>query len=73
VIEQFTNTEILLEGDSTTIVEEVLYIESVVLFTKPEDTLVIEKPHTGTVVLDQTQKFTSPPIFDLKGKQTWIC
>jgi len=75
-ITQFTETNIILEGDSVTQVDEVVVIESIVLFT--EDEVEEYTPmfaqfiaHEETVVIPEP--FTFAPIYNMEGNQIWLC
>ncbi len=61
-IKEFTNTDILMEGDAVTITEETVYVENIVLFTLDE-----------TEILDPTIRLKTPLIFDRHGYLTWMC
>lgn len=79
---ELTETEILLEGDSTTTVETRVYVESIVLFTKEEvaeftpmfqPMFAPDYSETLMIAPPEFTAFRAPILHDLKGNPTWIC
>ena len=66
-IKEFTNTDILMEGDAVTITEETVYVENIVLFTLDEAKIIESIDPTETV------RLKTPLIFDRHGYLTWMC
>ena len=81
-IVQETTTEILLEGDSVTIVEETVYVEAITLFTKEEDEeftpmfaplFAPDYEETKVIPAPVFEEYVAPIIRDMRGNQTWLC
>jgi len=81
-IEQVTNTEIFMEGDSTITVETLVIVESIILWT-PEDEAEFtpmfapmfapDFAETLVIRVIAAAPFIAPVILDVCGRQTWVC
>lgn len=79
---EVVDTEILLEGESTTVVETRIYIESITLFT-PEEIAeftpmfapMFRPDYDETLVIAPPEflAFRAPILHDLQGRATWLC
>ena len=81
-IEQVTNTEIFMEGDSTITVETLVIVESIILWT-PEDEAEFTPMFAPMFAPDFAETlvirvlpavpFVAPILHDLAGNPTWLC